>query len=130
MSSHILADIERVCDTVAIINHGKLVVSSPVDELRERYAQPVFLLEIEPGTEARVDGLLAALRAAPWADEVTWERPSLRVVARDAAAGREILAALVAHGVEIQRFERARPALEDIFLRLTAGGQPEKGAAQ
>ena len=54
MSSHILADIERVCDTVAILNHGKLVVSSPVAELQERYAQPVFLLEIEPGPEERV----------------------------------------------------------------------------
>ena len=56
MSSHILADIERVCDTVAILNHGRLVVSSPVAELQERYAQPVFLLEIEPGPEERVAG--------------------------------------------------------------------------
>ncbi len=131
MSSHILADIERVCDTVAIINRGKLVVSSSVAELQERYAQPVFLLEIEPGSAERVEGLIAAIRAASWADEVAWERPSLRVVARDAAvAGREILAALVAHGVEIQRFERARPTLEDIFLRLTSGGQPEKEEAR
>ena len=131
MSSHILADIERVCDTVAILNHGKLVVSSPVAELQERYAQPVFLLEVEPGPEERVAALIATLRAAPWADEVVWERPSLRVVARDpVAAGREILAALVAQGVEIQRFERARPTLEDIFLRLTSGGQPEKEEAR
>ena len=127
MSSHILADIERVCDTVAILDHGRLVVSSPVAELRERYAQPVFLLEIEPGREEQAESLIAALRVAPWVDELTWERPRLRLVARDeAAAGRELLAALVAHGVEIERFERARPTLEDIFLRLT-GSQPEKG---
>ncbi len=130
MSSHILADIERVCDTVAIINRGKLVVSSSVDELRERYAQPVFLLEIEPGLDERIAALLAALRAAPWVDDIVWRRPSLRVVARDPqTAGREILAALVTHGVEIQRFERARPTLEDIFLRLVRGDQPEKGTA-
>ncbi|HEX9039059.1 MAG TPA: ABC transporter ATP-binding protein [Ktedonobacterales bacterium] len=127
MSSHILADIERVCDMVAIINHGKLVVSSSVAELRERYAQPVFLLEIEPESEERVAGLLATLRAAPWLDDAAWEPPSLRVVARDPqAAGREILAALLAQNVEIQRFERARPTLEDIFLRLTSGGQMER----
>ncbi|HEU0028925.1 MAG TPA: ABC transporter ATP-binding protein [Ktedonobacterales bacterium] len=127
MSSHILADIERVCDTVAILDRGRLVVSSSVAELRERYTQPVFLLEMEPGQEERAEDLIAALRAAPWVDELTWERPRLRLVARDeATAGREILAALVAHGVEIQRFERARPTLEDIFLRLT-GGEREKG---
>jgi ABC-2 type transport system ATP-binding protein len=131
MSSHILADIERVCDTVAILDHGKLVVSSSMADLQERYTQPVFLLEIEPGSEERIDGLLATLRAAPWAGEVTWQRPRLRVVARDAAtAGREILAALVAQGVEIQRFERAQPTLEDIFLRLVgSGSQPENGEA-
>lgn len=128
MSSHILADIERVCDTVAIINRGKLVVSSPVAQLQERYAQPVFLLEIEPEPAERAEELIAALRSAPWAAEVVWKQPSLRVVARDAAvAGREILAALVAHGVEVQRFERARPTLEDIFLRLVGGDQVEKG---
>ncbi len=131
MSSHILADIERVCDTVAILDHGKLVVSSSMTELQERYTQPVFLLELEPESAARVDGLIATLRAAPWADEVAWQRPHLRVVARDAAtAGHEILAALVAQGIEIQRFERARPTLEDIFLRLVgSGAQPEKGEA-
>lgn len=129
MSSHILADIERVCDSVAIINRGKLVVSSSVDELQERYTQPVFLLEIEPGQEEQTRRLIESLRAAPWAEDVTWEGTSARVVARDAAtAAREILAALVAQGVEIQRFERARPTLEDIFLRLVGGGQSEKGA--
>jgi ABC-2 type transport system ATP-binding protein len=126
MSSHILADIERVCDSVAIINRGKLVVSSSVADLRERYAQPVFQLEIEPGSEARVPELLAAVRAAAWADDAVWEPPSLRVIARDPeAAGRELLAALVAYGIEIQRFERSVPTLEDVFLRLT-GGQPER----
>jgi ABC-2 type transport system ATP-binding protein len=130
MSSHILADIERVCDSVAIIAHGKLVVSSTVDELRDRYAQPVFTLEIEQTPPERLADLLSALRAAPWVEDVAWEPPSLRVVARDQeAAGRELLAALVTHGVEIQRYERARPTLEDIFLRLTAT-QPEGEARQ
>jgi ABC-2 type transport system ATP-binding protein len=129
MSSHILADIERVCDAVAILNRGKLIVSSSVAELQERYAQPIVLLELEPGQEAQGQRLVAALRAAPWAGDVVWEPPSLRVVARDpATAGREILALLVAQGVEIQRFERARPTLEDIFLRLVGAEQPEKGA--
>ena len=130
MSSHILADIERICDSVAIINHGKLVVSSSVADLRERYAQPVFQVEIEPGSEARVPALLAAVRSAAWADNAAWEPPGLRVIARDPeAAGRELLAALVAHGIEIQRFERALPTLEDVFLRLT-GGQPERSGKE
>ena len=49
MSTHILADVERVCDTVAILDHGRLLVSAPVAELQERYAQPAFELELDAG---------------------------------------------------------------------------------
>jgi ABC-2 type transport system ATP-binding protein len=133
MSSHILADIERVCDSVAIVDKGRLIVSSSVAELQERYAQPIFLIEPEPGQDAGVQRLLADLRAAPWAGDVVGEQPNVRVVARDpAAAGRELLPLLAAHDVEIQRFERARPTLEDIFLRLVGAERletiREKGA--
>jgi ABC-2 type transport system ATP-binding protein len=131
MSSHILADIERVCDSVAILNRGRLLVSSSVAELQERYAQPVFLIELERAEEAQVQHLLASLRAAPWAGEAVWDAPAIRVVARDpAAAGRAILALLVAEGAEVQRFERARPTLEDIFLRLVGADRPERAEAQ
>ena len=124
MSTHILADVERVCDHVAIVNKGRLIVSSTVADLQERYAQPVFLLEPEPGQPERVAALRAALRAAPWAGEVSEEHGEIRVVARDTitAAG-AILPLVAAAGVALQRFERARPSLEDIFLRLV-GARP------
>ncbi|HEV2458470.1 MAG TPA: ABC transporter ATP-binding protein, partial [Ktedonobacterales bacterium] len=119
MSSHILADIERVCDSVAIVDKGRLIVSSSVAELQERYAQPIFLIEPEPGQDAEVQRLLADLRTAPWAGDIVWKQPAIRVVARDpTAASRELLPLLATHNVEIQRFERGRPTLEDIFLRL------------
>ncbi|MGD8605123.1 MAG: ABC transporter ATP-binding protein, partial [Anaerolineales bacterium] len=41
MSSHILADVERVCDVIGIIDHGRLVTIETRDRLLERYAQPV-----------------------------------------------------------------------------------------
>jgi ABC-2 type transport system ATP-binding protein len=130
MSSHILADIERVCDSVAIIDRGSLIVSSSVAELQERYAQPIVLIETLPGQEAPMRRVLEALRAAPWAGEVAWEQPTARVVARDpATAGREIMALLVSEGVEVQRFERVRPTLEDIFLRLVGTRESEREAA-
>src|SRR5262249_22957313 len=70
LSTHILADVERVCDRVAILDRGRLIVASTMEELRERYAQPVYLLELEPGQGERMEALVAALRAAPWAGEV------------------------------------------------------------
>jgi ABC-2 type transport system ATP-binding protein len=121
MSTHILADVERVCDRVAIVDRGRLVVEAGVAELQERYAQPVYRLEPEPGQEVAVAALAAVLRAAPWAAEVVEEGGALRVIARDRAAARAgILPLVAASGVALARFERGRPGLEDIFLRLVA----------
>jgi ABC-2 type transport system ATP-binding protein len=120
MSSHILGDVERICDTVAILDRGRLVVSAPVAELQARYTQPIYELEPQGEHAEQVERLMAALRAAPWVETVTVEHGVIRVVARDAeVASREILPLVVAHGVPLQRFERGRPTLEDIFLRLT-----------
>jgi ABC-2 type transport system ATP-binding protein len=130
MSTHILADVERICDRVAILNHGRLLVAAPVAELQERYAQPAFELELDAGQGAAAEQLMAALRAEPWVGDVARQGDVVRVIAVDtAAAGHELLPLVAARGVQLQRFERIRPDLEDIFLRLTAApvaSAPEK----
>lgn len=130
MSSHVLADVERICDAVAIIDHGRLIVSATVTELQERYAQPIFTIEPEPGQDAKLPPLISALREATWAGDVVQEHGVIRVLARDTTLAKsEILGLLTAHAIEVQRFERGRPSLEDIFLRLTGPDRPEKATA-
>jgi ABC-2 type transport system ATP-binding protein len=125
MSTHILADVERICDAVAILDKGRLIVSSSVVELQERYAQPVFELELDPGQAGVESRLVAALRALPEAGQISAEGEHIRVVARDATAtSRAILRLVAEEGVALQRFERARPSLEDIFLRLVTNTDP------
>lgn len=130
MSTHILADVERVCDSVAILDRGRLLVSAPVAELQERYTQPAFELELDGEQREAAERLVAALRTAVWASEVTRQGEIVRVVARDtAAAGREILPLVTSVGAQLQRFERVRPSLEDIFLRLTDASASKKAQA-
>jgi ABC-2 type transport system ATP-binding protein len=126
MSTHILNDVERVCDRVAILNVGHLVVEGPIDELLDRYAQPVYELEPEPQQAGAVDRLAAAMRGQPWAQEVRVLPDMVRVFVNDPrVAGPAILPLVVSSGVSLVRYERARPSLEDVFLRLVA----EKGPA-
>lgn len=123
MSTHILADVERICDHVAILDHGKLVVSATVADLRDRYARPIYEIELEPQQAERVSALEALLRAAPWADVVTRDHDILRISVRDAQAASYAVAPLCAQaGVAVARLERVRPSLEDIFLRFV--GEP------
>jgi ABC-2 type transport system ATP-binding protein len=127
-STHVLADVERVCDRVAILNLGRLLAEAPLPELLERYAQPVYRLEAEAGQQAAMVVLSGRLRGASWVRSVSVDGDSLEVVARDReAAQRELLPAALAEGVVLAAFERQRPNLEDVFLRIVAEGRAEPG---
>jgi ABC-2 type transport system ATP-binding protein len=127
LSTHVLGDVERICDRVAILDRGRLVSESPLEELLAGHARPIFRLLPEPGQDAAVGDLVARLRAAPWCSEVASEvGGELRVTVRDAtAATDQILPLVVAAGVRLAAFERARPTLEEVFLELVGPPQAE-----
>ncbi len=50
-STHILADVERICDTVAILDQGRVVAQAPIDELKSRYGASKIIVEVEEGAE-------------------------------------------------------------------------------
>ncbi|HEY8869766.1 MAG TPA: ABC transporter ATP-binding protein [Candidatus Limnocylindrales bacterium] len=119
LSTHVLADVERICDRVAILDYGRLVTESPTADLLSRYAPPVYRLEPEPGQESPVARLVERLRAAAWSRGVTIEADRILVYVSDPErAGREILAIVTDCDVRLSSFERLRPTLEDVFLRL------------
>lgn len=129
-STHILTDVERVCDRVAILDHGRLVTTGPMTELLERYARPVYRLEPEDDQAVAVAGLLAGLRAASFVTNVEETTAGLRVAVSEARdAGHQLLAMVTAHGVALLAFERQRPTLEDVFLQLVGRRAHEQGSA-
>ncbi len=131
MSTHILADVERVCDRVAIVDHGRLIVEATVPELQARYAQPVFMLEPEPGQEAEVAVLRVQLDQQPWVTSVTDEHGVLRIAVHNVDRASHALLPLVAQAdLALTSYERGRPSLEEIFLRLVgdAGAVTSTGA--
>src|SRR5665648_3460 len=50
-STHILADVERVCDTVAILDRGRVVAQAPIDDLKARYGQQKVVVEVTAGAD-------------------------------------------------------------------------------
>ncbi|HEU0234930.1 MAG TPA: ABC transporter ATP-binding protein [Candidatus Limnocylindrales bacterium] len=129
-STHVLGDVERVCDRVAILDHGRLVTDGPLDALLDEYAGPVYRLDPEPGQPAQVAALVAALDAADWVTTVVLDGGVVSVSVRDpATGGRALLAAVVDAGVALVGFERQRPTLEDVFLRLVGRDRDRDGAA-
>jgi ABC-2 type transport system ATP-binding protein len=126
VSSHVLADVERICDRVGIMAAGRLVTEGPLDDLLGRYALPLYRIEPEPGQERALAGLATALGAVPWVDGVTTGDGRLIVsVSDEAAASAGLLPMIVAAGLRLAAFERVRPSLEDVFLRLVGRGDGE-----
>jgi len=118
MCTHILADVERVCDSVGIIHQGKLVVQDRRDELLARYAQPVVEVEFDAPL-AEVGAWAQGLQGNPLVGGASVEGRVVRLAVRDAEAARVALPGLVAAaGLVVQRYQWSRPSLEDVFLRL------------
>lgn len=123
MSTHILSDVERVCDVVGIINRGRLVTESPTEELRERYARSVFEIQFEEDASH----LISQLESLPWVAEVEMAtlngEPVVRLQARDVNHAKLELPRIVASsGLTLVRYELTLPSLEDIFIELVGNG--------
>jgi ABC-2 type transport system ATP-binding protein len=128
-STHVLDDVERICDRVGILDGGRLVEEAPLDELLARYATAAYRLEPTPGQDAAVRALRDILSAAPWCAAVADREAALIVAVNDeAAAAAGLLPLVVGSGVRLDRFERTRPTLEDVFLRLVGRAADERVA--
>ena len=127
-STHVLADVERICDRVAILDRGRLITEAALSDLLARHARPVYRLIADPGQDGAVAELVTRLGAAPWTRSVTTEAGGvLRVAVSDPdAAARELLPLVVAAGIRLGTFERVRPSLEDVFLELVGPRQPDE----
>ena len=121
LSSHILADVERVCDTIGIIRQGELLLVSGRDELLAQYATNTILLELDRAHLERLESLTGDLAGREWVAGVNQEDNQVRVAVTDPAAARQaIMPLVVQHEVVLTRYEWVRPSLEEIFLHLSA----------
>jgi ABC-2 type transport system ATP-binding protein len=119
MSTHILADVERVCDAVGIIHRGRLITQAPQAELLDRYVVPAFEIETDHDPADSLRKWADDLAARSWVESVVTNERTARIVVNDVeTAKRELMAAAVQAGLALTRYEMVRPSLEDVFLRL------------
>jgi len=114
ISSHLLAEIEQLCDTVAIIRNGKVLRSSKVDSLLTGASGEVTW-HVEPTTTALP---ILTRYAADAQVESGDRRIHCRMTALDvAAATRELAEA----GCQVYEIARRKVTLEDVFMQTTEG---------
>ena len=124
MSTHILADVERVCDTVGIIDRGRLVTAASREALLAQYAIPAFEIEVDAKSQAALMPWSEVVKREAWVKTISVQGFVARVIVSDVeAAKRDLLASITQAGLILSRYEVVRPSLEDVFLQLV--GQEE-----
>ncbi len=122
VSTHILGDVERICDRVAIINRGRMVTTGSIDELRSRHQESAFEIEFEedPGPMA------LKLAGVPWVNSMEGVQEGTRKVFRVQVndietAKRELPRLVYESGLTLLRYELASASLEDVFIEIMEG---------
>jgi ABC-2 type transport system ATP-binding protein len=117
-SSHILADVQEVCDTVGILDHGRLRFQGPLDELLVGSAVPRYVVRLRQPSEA----IVAALRAHDWVknvEETATDEIAITVDTLEDAEAR-LVPALAASGARVVSFGPEAISLERAFIEVTA----------
>jgi ABC-2 type transport system ATP-binding protein len=123
-SSHILADVDRVCDEVAVLHHGMLLAQAHTTELKERYAQPAITVEL--GADAHALSDLPKQETYVQRVEINGNQAVI-FVSDIATATRYLPAALARTELPLLRYGVSTPTLEDVFVQLINEKTPEKG---
>jgi ABC-2 type transport system ATP-binding protein len=127
-STHILSDVQRVSDTVAILDHGKLISQAPIEELLNSNSKPVYTLALKGDTESarlRILDLswVVGIQTKTVNSHASWE---INVSDEEIAEAQLLQQVQLGGGVIVLEFGRRKVDLEDIFLSLTEGDQHAK----
>jgi ABC-2 type transport system ATP-binding protein len=117
LNSHLLTEVERVCDRVAIVDHGRVLASGRLDDL---LGEPAVRIRVSDLAPAAAESLARFGRVS--ADDEGW----LTIAGIEPAAIPDAVAAIVAAGGRVHAVDPGRATLEDRYFELISGG---RGAA-
>ena len=119
LSSHLLGEVEKICDQYAIVDRGRVVAQGSIDELAVGADQSVLIATTD---NEQALAIVVAHRAVQSVSPVDAEaiRVCFRPDVTSQLAAEDISRRLVLAGLAIRRFEPARATLEQTFLELTS----------
>lgn len=126
-SSHILSEVQTICDRILMINKGKLVAFDSPEELEKQLLSPAEILLRCDGTAQEAEEILSALPLVTSASfETQQEAPVTIRVRTDSpdihALSRELFFAFAARNIALLELSPKKGTLEDVFLELAEGG--------
>jgi ABC-2 type transport system ATP-binding protein len=127
-STHILDDVQRVSDTVAILNHGQLVTCGPIEQVMSGNDGTIFNVTVK-GSTSRIEEALRKLSwvshvsTAPYNGGTNWQ---VTVSDEGMAESRLLRHILADEEMIVTEFSRKKYDLEEVFMNLVEGESNER----
>ena len=132
ISTHILSEVEMLCNRVIIISGGKKVADSPTEELRSHYGNNAEVILLSGGTETQLKEKLSAVAGVT---KVTVKTVEDKIESRLSVAGGseirpEVARLCVENGFPLYELQLRKNSLEDVFKILTSSAEKEEEASE
>jgi len=122
--THILDDVQRVSDQVAIVNQGELVTQAPIEELLAGTGDVTYSVTLRGDAQSTYSQItqlpwVSGIQASQEGEQTTWQVS----VTDEAAAKDQLMGLLVSSGLKVSNFSRKEQNLEDVFINIIERSQ-------
>jgi ABC-2 type transport system ATP-binding protein len=118
-TSHYMVEIEKICDEVAIIDHGRIILQGGLETLLREEGTDAVIIELGYSSKAKLHELVQK-----HADLKVLGAATLMLHSQKATRVGEILAVLEADNIKVKQVNYGAANLEALFIRLTKEGRP------
>ena len=111
MSTHQMHQVEELSDRILLIDEGENVLYGNLDAIRQEYAGNAVMVRSQDG-----------IPALPNVQSMVQHNSATKLILTEGSTPQEVLSALVAHDIVIEKFEIALPTLDEIFIQVVKEG--------
>ncbi len=130
LSSHILAEIQAVCEKVVIISHGEVRAVDTIKNLEKNMGSALVLIMKIAGNKEKVTECISAVKGVESIIDTTFESDNVytyKVEIESDDVRKTIMSSLIAGDFSIEEVTTEMPNLEEVFVKLTAQAPKKKG---
>ena len=120
-STHILADVERICDTVGVLNNGSLALGGNLEHIKSVHRRDSIILEFDGLNPTTLESLGQDLQTLPFVESLSVTGTTLVVDVKSVREdGHQLLAELVRRKFTVLHYQVQEPTLENLYLDVIA----------
>ena len=116
LSTHNMASVEEICDEIALVNHGRLVLNGEINEVRRRYKQSLFHVSLE----GDIDTVTFPLDFQIVKKQSVGNGTSLNIQILNGTSSNQLLQYLIEQQYTVTAFNEILPSMNEVFIKAVS----------